>query len=289
MKMLILGSTGMLGMALYHTAQQEKITVIGAARSGADRNLDVTNPSALQAILHKERPDIVVNTVAITNLDACETNPTSAYLTNTRPASIVAGVCRDIGARSIHISTDHYYTGDGRKLHKENDPVQLVNEYARTKYAAETFALTHQETLVIRTNIVGFRNRPDSTTFAEWCIRMLKEKSPTTLFDDFYTSPIDIYHFSGILLDIIKTDATGIFNIAGKDVSSKQEFVLGLADALHLDTAHTRTGSVKDLPGTRRAESLGLNVKKTEKILGYRMPDHRAVIETLVRRYTMEH
>jgi dTDP-4-dehydrorhamnose reductase len=289
MKMLILGSTGMLGMALYSRAQQDEIAVIGAARSVADRILDVTKPAALQELILTERPAVVINTVAITSLDACEKNPASAYLTNTRAASIIASSCKEIGARFVHISTDHYYTGDKRKLHGETDPVQLVNEYARTKYAAEAFALTHQDTLVIRTNIVGFRNRPDNPTFAEWCIRMLKEKSPATLFDDFYTSPIDVYHFSDIVLDLIRIGSTGIVNIAGKDVSSKQEFILGLADTLHLDTSHTSTGSVKGLQGTPRAESLGLDVHKAEKILGYSMPDRQAVIDNLVRHYTREH
>jgi dTDP-4-dehydrorhamnose reductase len=289
MKMLILGSTGMLGMAIYHQAQQEKIPVIGAARSGADRRLDIKDESALRALLVSERPSIVINTVAITNLDTCEKDPSSAYFTNTRPASIIAGTCREIGARFIHISTDHYYSGDARKQHTERDAVTIVNEYARTKYAAETFALTHDESLVIRTNIVGFRNRPGSPTFIEWCIRMLEEKSPATLFDDFFTSPIDVYGFADILLDLIDTDTTGILNVAGKDVSSKQEFILGLADALHLDASHTVTGSVKDLAGTRRAESLGLHVKKAEGILGYAMPDHHTVISHIVHQYTKEH
>ena len=289
MKMLILGSTGMLGMALYHQAAKEKITVVGAARSGADRTLDVTDDAALKALLLAERPEIVVNTVAITNLDACENNPSSAYLTNTRPASVIATTCREIGALSIHISTDHYYTGDERKMHKEHDPVTLVNEYARTKYAAEAFALTHEDSLVLRTNIVGFRNRPGSPTFTEWCITMLNEKTPAMLFDDFYTSPIDVHSFSEVILDLIKTNVTGVLNVSGRDVSSKQEFVLELAEALRLDTSHTGTGSVKGLSGTRRAESLALNVHKAEQKLGYMLPDRHEVIANLVREYTREH
>jgi dTDP-4-dehydrorhamnose reductase len=285
MKMLILGSTGMLGMALYRQAKRENISVIGAARSGADRTVDITNKGALQSLIINDNPDIVINTVAITNLDCCENTPSLAYLTNARPASIIAEICSKTGAEFIHISTDHYYSMDARKRHSEKSPVTLVNEYARTKYAAEWFAQTYEKSLVIRTNIVGFKNRPENLTFVEWCIRMLIERTPATLFNDFYTSPIDVYRFSEILLDLIETGTTGILNVAGKEVLSKKEFIFELADALNLDTSHTKTGSVHMLTGIKRAESLGLNVKKVEKILGYRMPDRHDVINNLVHHY----
>jgi len=285
MKMLILGSTGMLGMALYRQAKREKITVIGVARSGADRTIDVTNETALQSLIVNENPDIVVNTIAITNLDYCERNPSLAYLTNARPASIVANICSEIDAASIHISTDHYYTGDKRKQHTEKSPVTLINEYARTKYAAEWFARTDEKSLIIRTNIVGFKNKSENPTFVEWCIKMLTERNPATIFDDFYTSPIDVYRFSEILLDLIEKGTTGVLNVAGKDVSSKKEFIFELAEALNLDTSHTKTGSVHMLTGIHRAESLGLNVKTAEKILGYKMPKKDEVIANLVNQY----
>lgn len=273
----------MLGMALYRQAKREKITVIGVARSGAEHSIDVTNETALQSVIINENPDIVVNTIAITNLDYCEMNPTLAYLTNARPASIIANICSDIDAASIHISTDHYYTGDKRKQHTEKSPVTLVNEYARTKYAAEWFARTYEKSLIIRTNIVGFKNKADNPTFIEWCIKMLAERIPSTIFDDFYTSPIDTYHFSEVLLDLIEKETTGVLNVAGKDVSSKKEFILEFAEAMNLDTSNTKTGSVHNLSGIKRAESLGLNVNKAEKILGYKMPNRHDVINNLIR------
>lgn len=285
MKMLILGSTGMLGMALYQQAKREKITVIGVARSAADRTIDVTSVAALQSLIENENPDIVVNTIAITNLNNCEKDPSLAYLTNTRPASIIAHTCSKIDAGFIHISTDHYYTGDKRKKHGEKFPVFLVNEYARTKYAAESFARTYDRSLVIRTNIVGFKNKADNPTFVEWCIRKLSSAAPLILFDDFFTSPIDVYRFSEILLDLIEKGSTGVLNVAGKDVSSKKEFILELADALHLDNSHTKTGHIDMLEGAVRADSLGLNINKVEKILGYKMPDRYEVINNLVNQY----
>ncbi len=57
----------------------------------------------------------------------------------------------------MQISTDHYFCGQGDLKHDESAPVTLLNEYARTKYAGEAFALTNPEACVIRTNVVGFR------------------------------------------------------------------------------------------------------------------------------------
>jgi dTDP-4-dehydrorhamnose reductase len=288
MKVLLFGATGMLGKALYGTAKSRNHSITGVARSGTDSAVDIRNEGELRKLIANQEPDIIINTVAITNLDYCERNPQEAYLINTRPLSFLADLAKEYGIYLIQISTDHFYTGDGPESHDENCPVTLVNEYARTKFLAECLTRTYEKSLVVRTNIVGFRGINENPTFIEWCINMLINKTPAVLFDDFYTSSIDVRTFSEILFDIADKKITGLLNVSSRDVTSKKLFIEALAIGLNLDTSHTTSGSVHGLKGVRRAESLGLDVNKAEAILGYRMPGLREVIEKLVNEHQQE-
>jgi dTDP-4-dehydrorhamnose reductase len=156
--------------------------------------------------------------------------------------------------------------------------VVLVNEYARTKYAGERLALTRPGSLVVRTNIVGFRgwSRP---TFVESMVRALRASDALTLFDDFFTSSIEVGACARAILDLVAADAAGTVNVASRSVTSKLEFVSLLAQAVDLEPSYT-PGSVRQL-APRRAESAGLDVRRAEDLLGRPMPDARETVAAL--------
>jgi dTDP-4-dehydrorhamnose reductase len=285
MKVLILGSTGLLGQALVQEAIKRKCEVIGAARTRADLCFDVAEKQALEQQITSVNPDVVINTVAIVSLDFCETNPDRAYLINSRPSGIIARLGRQMGFQSIQISTDHYFTGDKDTQHSESSPVSLLNEYARTKYAAEALTLSYANSLVLRTNIVGFRGKTSEKTFVEWIVDNLANSTPMTLFDDFFTSSIDVCQFSRSCFDLIEKKTIGVLNLASREVVSKKRFIESLASQLGYEPQAYAIGSIRDMPGVWRAESIGLDVRKAENILGYRLPTQAQVTRNLVQQY----
>ena len=103
---------------------------------------------------------------------------------NCRAAAVLAESCRGNGSYYIQISTDHYYKGDGmpRKMIKY---ICLTNTRV-PNMLREAFALTYEQTLVVRTNIVGFRGIPSQPTFVEWVLQSLQNRLPIKLFSDFY-------------------------------------------------------------------------------------------------------
>jgi dTDP-4-dehydrorhamnose reductase len=281
----LLGATGMLGQALCRTAQARDIAVAGLSRKGAAVAVDATKGQDLFAALDRVRPDVVVNAAALTDLAACENDPGTAYLVNADIVASLAQYCRTHGVYLVQVSTDHYFTGDGDRLHDESSPVHLLNVYARTKFAGEAFAATCPRSLTARTNIVGFRGWKGRPTFCEWALAMLESGQDATLFDDFFTSSIDVGSFSHALLDLIQARAGGLINLACRETSSKAAFVRMLAERTGLSAGHCRTGSVRALAGAPRAESLGLDVSKAETVLGRKLPDAGQVAEALARSY----
>jgi dTDP-4-dehydrorhamnose reductase len=255
----------MLGQALMQTAAKRGLDHAGASSV----NADFRQPDRLEDLIKKTRPTTVINCAAITNLARCETNPCEAYMVNAQAVARLAGL---VGFRLIQISTDHFWTGDRRHAHAEHHRVRLVNEYARTKYAGERFALTAPDSLVVRTNIVGPRNM-------KWLVDGVKNGKPLTLYDDFITSPVDVWSFSEALLDIPR-ERRGILNIAGREPVSKYELGTLIANALGYETGG-KHGSVNGMK-PKRAESLGLDVSRAEKLLGRTLPTPADVAEALV-------
>lgn len=285
MKVLIVGSTGMLGQALVKEAVTRNVSAVGLARRGAELSCDVADATILATVLDAVRPQVIVNAAALTELLECERNPEAAYLVNARCVAVLAEYAQKSRSYLIQVSTDHYYTGDGASLHSEDAPVRLLNEYARTKYAGEHFALTAPNSLVIRTNIVGFRGTTDKPTFVEWVLGALKRREALTLFDDFFTSSIDVMTFSSAVFDLLQLRPVGILNMASGDVVSKKTFIEVFAERFDFCLEGDRVASVKMLGGVCRAESLGLDVSRAEALLGYRLPCLPEVISHLADAY----
>ncbi|MDF0604188.1 SDR family oxidoreductase [Neisseriaceae bacterium TC5R-5] len=284
-RVAIIGASGMLGQMLYRVAKQRAIAVIRLARHQADYNIDATDFPQLLIVLQRISPDIIINAAAQTNLNQCEQHPQAADLLNGQLVAVLANYCRANAVKLVQISTDHYFSGDKQALHSEDHPILLLNQYAKSKYVGELAAATAPQSLIVRTNIVGFRGWPNQPTFIEWAIASFRQKTPITLFDDFYTSSIDVLKFSETLYDLIDKNVVGLINIAAAEVVSKADFLLRLAYQLNMLPIHYKTGSVHALSEVKRAESLGLDTRLVEKILGYSMPDTDAVIRNLVAVY----
>lgn len=286
MKILLVGSTGMLGQSLYEKFIQMNIEVITVSRSNSTYNLDLLkHAEVLKDIILDEKPNIVINSAALINIQECENYPDKAYTLNARLVEVIEKGCRQNGCHFIQISTDHYYEEDGKMQHSEFDNITLLNEYAKTKYAGESYALTYENTLVIRTNIVGFRNKKNEKTFIEWVLSSLYTGTTIIGYEDFFTSSIDVYHFADILIELIEQEEKGIINLASSDVMSKYEFIFSFAKMLGKQNFVIK-GKMKDTQGIKRANSLGLDVSKLRNILKKnKIPSSQDVMEKLIEKY----
>lgn len=282
-KICILGATGLLGKTLYNQYKKKGYIVVGCARKNTDVCFDISNDIKLTEFLNDYKFDIVINTVAIVNHDYCEKNPETAYMINARPSAILAQLSKVLNFKYVYISTDGYFTNNKNKKHDEQHAINLLNEYARTKYIGEQFTLTSKNSLVIRTNIVGFK-QGDNQTFVEWAISTIKNKENLVLFNDYYTSSISVKLFSECLIDLINKQAVGLYNLASSEVSSKKEFIEQMAKIFELELTNTKIGTVDSLT-SKRANSLGLDVTKAETILQYKLPSLKEILIQLKEEY----
>lgn len=280
-KLLLVGATGMLGQALGREAGRRGYGVTSLARSGADITLDITDAAALESAIAAKKPDLIINSAALVDLALCEADPEGANSVNAEAVGVMARQAAAVGAGFVQISSDHFFTGDGDRLHDEEAEVTLVNAYARSKHAGEGAALGNPDALVLRTNVTGFRGRVGQPTFIEWAFAALGAKESITAFSDYYTSTIDAATFAGIMFDLIAAGASGLLNVASRQASSKEAFIRALAGRMGIAEPQISPGSVQGLQPPR-AESLGLDVSRAETIVACEFPTLDEVVDSLV-------
>lgn len=280
MKAFLLGSTGLLGQAMLRECNARCYRVASAARQNAPVAIDIVDAPSLVSLVQAESPDVVINCAGLIDIDTCEANPGMAWQTNARPLAFLADWARQHDRLLLQVSTDHYYTEGGPIAHDEVAPIRLVNEYARSKFAGEAFALTVPHSLVLRTSIVGIR-RWTRPTFAEWAIDLVEQDRPAKLFHDAYTSSIDVTSFAKASLDLLEKGARGLYNLAAREIYSKEAFVREVALQLGHPLSKATAASVDTL-STRRANCLGLDVSRAQGQLGYELPTLADVVSSVL-------
>jgi dTDP-4-dehydrorhamnose reductase len=285
---LTLGDTGLLGQAIMKHGKQSGMLIRGASRRSSDISIDALDVEVLEQTIKEVNPQVLINAIALADINASESNPDMAYMLNAWLPGKLGDICQRYDIKFVHISTDQLYSGDGKIPHTETAKVTLVNEYAKSKYAGECIALTYPDALVIRTNIVGFRGWVGSSTFVEWLLRSLEKGEAVSLFTDYYTSSISTSQFSAALFNLLDKNPCGLINLASREGSSKYDFGVALAIHCGLPAKLCRPGVVKDMKGAQRAESIILDVSYAESILGSRLPDRDAVIRQLTMEYGQE-
>ncbi|HBB02906.1 MAG: dTDP-4-dehydrorhamnose reductase, RfbD, dTDP-4-dehydrorhamnose reductase [Candidatus Peregrinibacteria bacterium GW2011_GWF2_38_29] len=135
MKVLILGANGMLGHDLMEVFGTDKASY---QVSGTDKDvLDITDSAQIDAYFDENKPEIVINAAAYTAVDDCEKNEDLASLINGEAVRLLARKCKQINATFIHISTDYVFDGEKTGGYKEDDEVDPMNAYGRSKLLGE--------------------------------------------------------------------------------------------------------------------------------------------------------
>ena len=270
----ITGGTGLLGL---HWAQACKtrwqVTVATHRRVHVPSGItaipvDLANPAALDEALHASNANLVVHTAGLTSVERCEAEPERAEHENMFLAEQVAQAAARRGARLIHISTDHLFSGDA-ELYSENDPVEPVNMYARTKAAAEDLVLKAcSDALVLRTNFYGWgpSYRP---SFSDWILKRLAAGEAVPLFGDVHYTPILIAALIKAALSLVEKKASGIVHATGDDVLTKLAFGQAVARQFgysDISITSSKLSTQKDL--VRRPAVMALSNARLRHLLG---------------------
>lgn len=224
-------------------------------------------PSILDAFEHCQ-PEIVIHTVALTNVEHCEADPILAKHVNVELARNVAKGCALAGIQMVHISTDHLFSGKVAFVDEEY-PVAPINVYGKTKAEAESQVLdAYPQTLVIRTNFYGWGPNYRQS-FSDVIIETLRAGMRISLFDDVMYTPIGTDSLVRAVHDLLGQSASGIFQVVGDDRLSKFDFGMRVAEEFGLDTTLIQRGFMADQTAlVQRPYDMSLSNQKACNHLG---------------------
>ena len=285
MKIAILGASGLLGSSLVPFLRNTSWKIYTIGRDPSNEYIcDVVSRPQLDSILSLIKPNIIINLVALTDVDFCESNPNLAFLVNVSTVNnIVEWMNVNKESHLIHISTDQVYDGNGP--HLEPYPM-LSNYYAFSKYTAEQVAIRVPST-ILRTNFFGKSRCTNRSSFTDWIYESLTQEKKITLFNDVQFSPLSIQSLLSNLKLLISTKILGIYNLASKEGFSKSEFVIQFANELNLSLDNVDIKSINDVNfmKTYRPKDMRLNVDKYEKITKLKLPKLKDEINQVIGDY----
>jgi len=278
-RVLITGATGLLGGRLLPAWRQSGMDVVAVGHAAAaDAAVDLTDQKATWRLLEERRPEVVVNLVALSNVDACEQDPQRAYLLNVRTAQNLAGwLAKRPGAALVHISTDHVYDGPG--AHAEPD-VTLLNIYAYSKFAAELAVLAVGGT-ALRVNFFGRSLTAGRMSFSDAIIQGLSAGQPMGFFTDVFFSPLSLDTLAAMIARVVADPAPGVFNLGAASGLSKRDFAWRVAQRMGLTLAGAREITLAQAGlRARRPTGMVMAVGKFEKRYGVTLPSLEAEMES---------
>ncbi|MFZ5999680.1 MAG: SDR family oxidoreductase [Bacteroidota bacterium] len=297
MKILVTGANGLLGQKLTQLLQQQPDThPIATARKslnytltkGEFRALDITDAASVKQVIESTRPDVVINTAAMTQVDQCETDRAECWKQNVGGVENLVNALEGSSIHLVHVSTDFIFDGTHGPLEESEKPAP-VNYYGESKLAGEL--LVQQAKFpwtILRTVLVyGITPGMSRTNIVLWVKKSLEDGKKIQVVNDQWRTPTLAEDLAmGCYLAASKK-ATGIYHISGEGMMTPYDIAIATADFFKLDKSLIQaTDSNQFKQPARRPMKTGFIIDKAKRELGYRSHSFQEGLQLLASQIT---
>ena len=297
MRILVTGGTGLLGYnlirvlsplgydvyATYHEHEPPQVEGVKWLR------LNLEEPEAVVGLLNSVKPDVIVHTVAYTDVDGCEVNKERALTVNYIATRVAARQASKYNIFLIYISTDYVFNGE-KGLYREDDAPNPVNYYGLTKLLGESAvisALGEDRSLVVRVSGLYGYSPTGKRNFGVNALEKLLRGEEVPAFVDQYLSPTYAYFLSERIAKAIEKRVSGVIHVAGERMS-RLEFAKLLVKNLGVSDGLVKPSTMKDLKLiAKRPRDSSLDTSYAKSI-GLDMPPQAECIKHFIETYLRE-
>ena len=273
MKILITGVNGLVGNSLYKLLEESDHIVYSSSRNIeglAKYKVDITNKNEVDSFFESEKPDLVINSAAMADVDLCEEERELCWKVNVEGVQNLVDMCNRYGSHLTHISTDYIF--DGKKesgIYLENDKPNPQGYYAESKLEGERRILdSNISHSILRTILVyGLHNKPNIVTFLK---SYLEEGKSVNLVSDQVRMPTFVDDLSRACVSASEKKARGVFHICGPEQMSYLDIGNRIAEYFSFDKSLINHVQTKDLnQKAKRPFRTGFDLQKSKEKLNY--------------------
>ncbi len=283
MKILLTGANGMLGSAITEQLSKTNHTLLATGKGELRHNhlifneksnyasLDITDQIRAKHLFDSFKPDAIIHSAAMTQVDDCELNKDQCYSINTASTMSLISLAKEVNAAFHFISTDFVFSGDDGP-YVESDQIGPVNYYGETKELAEQYLIqSGLSWSIIRTVLLyGKTDQIKRSNFIYWVRDSLVESKPIKVVNDQIRTPTYIPDLAKGIIKAVEGQAKGIYHVSGDEIMTPYQMAIEVARFLKLDeqlitpvdaTTFTQPG--------KRPQRTGFYIKKAIDELGY--------------------
>ena len=271
LKFLVTGSAGLVGQQVVKDLSKSNQVFSCYNESkpeyGDSVKMDLKNYEMVSSILTEIKPDVVIHLGAMTGVDLCEKEKTSASEINTKATEIIAKECSKLNSFLVYVSTDYVFDGNFG-MYKEDDVANPLGFYGKSKLEGEKAVQNFSTNWCIARTSTPFGLHPTKKSFPMWVIENLQKQKQIDVLIDQFTSPTYIPNLSRMLIEISERRITGIIHAAGASKISRYQMASMVSDKLNLDGTLLKQISMNKMKWVaQRPKDSSLDVSRASSIL----------------------
>lgn len=277
MRHLVVGASGQIGGAIYKSLLEKNQEVMGtwfSQPARGMRKLDVNDRSRMFKLVKEAAPDVIYACAAMTNVDRCESEPKESFRVNVVGLANLVEAANRVDAKIVLISSDYIFDG-AKGPYDVTDLSNPLNVYGYHKVLTEQHVATvAQNFLIVRTTVV-YGWEAVGKNFVARLLHKLSQGQKVKVPSDQIGTPTYNRNFSKALVELVNSDQSGLFHIAGSTSTDRYAFAVRAAQVFGLDSRLIHAVETNDLKQkAQRPLKAGLKLDKTKevistKLLGY--------------------
>jgi dTDP-4-dehydrorhamnose reductase len=224
---------------------------------------DISDRKAGEDLFRHVKPEVVVHSAAMTDVDRCESEKALAWRINVEGTLNIAENCRRHGAFLVYLSTDYVFDGT-KGGYNESDALNPVNYYGLTKLKGEESVKELEAYCIARGSVVyGAVPASGKVNFALWLLERLRRGENANVVIDQWNSPTLNSSLARMVCEVVEKRLTGVFHLAGASRLSRYDFARSLAEVFNLEMGLVVPVESAKIPWVaRRPRDSSLNVDK---------------------------
>lgn len=237
MKVLVLGSTGLVGTAITQVCDLGGIKCVALSHS----DVDIRNPTSLMVVLREYEPTVVVNAAGVVGINACEEDPLKAVNINVNSVCYLADLCNKLSIILVQPSTHNVFDGTKDGYYTEDDLPRPIQIYGITRYLSEKVVARYDRHYVVRYPTLFGKRTNNKSAFPDKVIDWIKEGREFNISYDKIDSPSYGLDVAKVTIDIVKQGLPfGTYHVANSGATNYYSFVQEISDVLGIKANVTK-------------------------------------------------